>query len=209
MKDIVYILLIVMIIASILLIERFAYRNSTWAEVVKITFTDILSAVKTVLRWIIRGIIDFIKDLFRPEPTPKYRWQGDYLLAGDLRTIANDFANPLSDINIVVTGNSGTPMVGIAFTPKKAMTKDEVEDLTRILLERFRNYLRNMGFNWPSFGCFTNYRRCVEIYLYYAEFPEDMDNFRGRYLDTIAEPEKKDYGILRDDELERELTRVS
>lgn len=204
------ILIVTLAIAILILImEKYAHPELTIKEVAKVTLMDIGSVVKKLLKWIIRGIIDFIKDLFRPAPTPRYRWQGDYLLGGDLRAIADEFANPLSDINIVVTGNSGTPMVGITFTPKKVMTKDEVTDLTRILLERFRNYLRNMGLNWLSFGCFTNYRRCVEIYLYYAEFPEDMDNFRGRYLDTIAEPEKKDYGILRDEELERELTRVS
>ncbi len=129
-------------------------------------------------------------------------------LEEELRNVARPYSNIAFDIDIGSYFNSGTPFIGIHLIPHHKMEVKELNELTNLLLLKFRRYLLINNLGWKTFACFSSGHDFVRIYLYYAEVPEDLENFRYRYQMTIRENTDTDYGILEDDDLNKELDDV-
>ena len=172
-------------------------------EVAKITLNLLWDTIKTVLHW----IVDLIKDLFRPTKpaSAMQRWPGDYLLGQTLHSMVAKVVHPMADIDIMLHKISNVPAIVIYFTPEKTMSPDDVTILARGLLLRFRQFLANMGMKFPTFSSYTITRDFIEIYLFYAELPEDEVPFMNLYRDTTTAPIEEAFGEIYDDELEREF----
>jgi len=172
-------------------------------EVAKITLNLLWDTAKTVLHW----IVDLIKDLFRPTKSAPamQRWPGDYLLGQALHSMVAKVVHPMADIDIMLHKISNVPAIVIYFTPEKPMSPDDVTILARGLLLRFRQYLANMEMKFPTFSSYTITRDFIEIYLFYAELPEDETPFMNLFRDTTTPPIEEAFGEIYDDELEREF----
>lgn len=185
------------------LLEIILNPSKPLLEVAKITLNLLLDTTKTVLHW----IVDLIKDLFCPTKpvSAMQRWPGDYLLGQTLHSMVAKVVHPMADIDIMLHKISNVPAIVIYFTPEKPMSPDDVTILARGLLLRFRQFLANMGMKFPTFSSYTITRDFIEIYLFYAELPEDEAPFMNLYRDTTTPPVEESFGEIYDDELEREF----
>lgn len=140
---------------------------------------------------------------------PIVRHQFNLQLAQELKNVARPYTNIAFDIDVGASFNSGTPFVGIHFIPNNKFEVNELNEITGLLLLKFRRYLFVNGLHWRTFACFSSGHDFTNIYLYYAEVPEDIENFLYRYRMTIREKVAPDYGVLQDDELNKELENVN
>lgn len=129
-------------------------------------------------------------------------------LAEELRNVARPYSNTAFDIDVGAYLNSGTPFIGVHFIPHHKLDVKELNEVTNLLLLKFRRYLLINNLSWKTFACFSSGHDFVRVYLYYAEVPDDLENFRYRYKMTIRENTDADYGILEDDDLNKELDDV-
>lgn len=156
---------------------------------------------------IVRKTITDIVKAFVSEP--KVRHSFEMSLSDGLKQIAEAYVNKAFEITTVASFNSGTPFVGIHFVSKAKPTIDMLNDVSSLMLLKFRHYIMARNLNIQSFVAYSSSGNEVNIYIYYAEFPEDWDNLLYRYKLTIAEQSDLDYGFLEDDELNKELERIS
>ncbi|WP_053982729.1 hypothetical protein [Niameybacter massiliensis] len=129
-------------------------------------------------------------------------------LAEELKNVSRPYSNITFDIDIATSFNSGTPFIGVHFIPHHKMEVEELNEVTNLLLLKFRRYLLINNLSWKTFACFSSGHDFVRVYLYYAEVQEDSENFKYRYKMTIRENTDTDYGILEDDDLNKELDDV-
>ena len=129
-------------------------------------------------------------------------------LSDELKKVVSPYSNTAFDIGTVNTIHSGTPYIGIHFVPKEKMDMEKLNEVTRLTLLKFRHYLRSYQLSWRTFACFSSGQDYVNIFIYYEELPEDSECFNYRYKMTIIETSTPDYGILQDDELNKELANV-
>ncbi|GLB29155.1 hypothetical protein LAD12857_10780 [Lacrimispora amygdalina] len=127
--------------------------------------------------------------------------------AEELRKIAKPYSHPQFEIGVLTGFNFGAPFIGIHFVPRHTMEADELTEVTNLLLLKFRRYLLVNNLSWKTFSCFTNGQYSVNVYLYYAELPADMVNFKHRYKMILREKISPDYGVLQDDQLNEELNK--
>lgn len=205
--DNIDLLLVLISICFMLLLfyEAMTNPDKSMLDVAKTTATFILDVFKTLFRWMIHGSFDYIKDLFRPEPPKKQRWQGDYMLSQQLYAMVMNHVHPMADVDIMLYKISNVPAIVIYFTPAKNMSPDDVTLLARGLLVKFRQYLANRGMKFPTFSSYTICRDFTEIYLYYAELPEDKEPFLSLYRDTTVSPVPESFGEIYDEDLEQEF----
>lgn len=153
-----------------------------------------------------KAMTDFVKAFVNE---PKTRHYFEISLSDGLKQIAEAYVNKAFEITTVASFNSGTPFVGIHFVSKAKPNIDMLNDVSSLMLLKFRHYIMARNLNIRSFVAYSSSGNEVNIYIYYAEFPEDWDNLLYRYKLTIAEQSDLDYGFLEDDELNKELERIS
>ncbi len=129
-------------------------------------------------------------------------------LAIELRNVARPYSNTAFDIDVFATSNSGTPYIGINFIPSKKYEIEELNEITSLLQLKFRRYMLVNELNLKSFSCFSSGHDFINVFLYYAELPEDIENFMYRYRMTLKEKVDTDYGLLQDEDLNKELQNV-
>lgn len=174
-----------------LLIEKLFHWNYSVVQVAQCFRQDILSIAKVLLdQEIVRYVFD-------------------NSLADDLRMVAKPYSNIAFDIDVVKSTSSGTHFVGLHFIPRKNMTKEELTEVSNLLLLKFRRYLWVNNLHWRTFVTFKSGSDFVNVFLYYAERKEDHDNFMYRYRMSIQEEIETDFGTLQDDELNKEIENVN
>jgi len=102
----------------------------------------------------------------------------------------------------------GAPFIGIGFVPKAKYTPDEINTLCRLLSLKFKQYLQAYGLNWKFFSVYHVSDDCIQIRLYYTEFSSDSQAFFRQYRVAVKQKSAPDFGVLRDEALDKELNRV-
>lgn len=102
----------------------------------------------------------------------------------------------------------GAPFIGIGFVPKAKYTSEELNTLCKLLSLKFRQYLQAYGLNWKLFPVYHISDDCIQIRLYYNEFASDSQAFFRQYRVAVKQKSAPDFGVLRDEALDKELNRV-
>lgn len=126
----------------------------------------------------------------------------------ELRKVARPYSNSAFGIEVVKRIHYKTPFIGISFVPAHEMNEEELNEVTKLLLLKFRQYLGVHNLRWKNFSSFNSGELYVNIFLYYAELPEDRANFLKRYQMILREKAELNYGLLEDDSLNKELKNV-
>lgn len=184
-------LIIVLLFFLALLMEKLLHMSYTLEQVVYQLKSDIGIVAKALTSK------EVVRHIFNTQ------------LAEELRNVARPYSNTAFDIDVGAYFNSGTPFVGVHFIPHHKLEVEELNQVANLLLLKFRRYLLINALNWKTFTCFSSGHNFVKVYLYYAEMPEDIESFMYRYRMTIKEKVAPDYGILQDDELNKELENVN
>lgn len=185
------IMVIVLLFILALLVEKLLHMSFSLEQLVHQLKSDIKIVVKALMS----------------KPVTRHKFNSR--LAEELRCVARPYSNTAFDIDVGAYFDSGTPFIGIHLVPHHQMEVEELNEVTNLLLLKFRRYLLVKSLNWKTFACFSSGHDFVNVYLYYAEIPDDIENFMHRYRATIKEKVAPDYGILQDDDLNKELKNVN
>lgn len=187
----IFIVVLFLILCIGLLVEKMLHSDFTLTQITFQLKKDIKSIVKALIGQ------EMVRHIFTP------------VLAEELRKVAKPYSNTAFEIDVVASANSGTHFVGLHFVPKQALTKDELVEVSNLLLLKFRRYLWINDLQWKTFVCFKSGNDFVNVYIYYSELDEDSDNFIYRYKMSIREEIEPDFGTLQDNELNKELENVN
>jgi len=102
----------------------------------------------------------------------------------------------------------GVPVIRISFVPVRPFTEEELQKLCRLLSLKFRQYCQNSGLSWRHFVEYHLMGDGIVLNLYYCEFKSDYQSFMRRYRVSIREKANRDFGVLRDENLDKELKNV-
>ena len=104
--------------------------------------------------------------------------------------------------------HDGVPYIGISFVPKRQYTREDVNRLCQLLCLKFRQYIQAYGLNWKVFTAFHLLDETVQVRVYYTEFSTDVQPFFKHYRIAVKHRTAHDFGLLRDEALEKELNHV-
>lgn len=152
-----------------------------------------------------QDIRKFIKATFS-EPLDRHVF--DITLTNDIKMVTKPYVKSGFEIQLVNKLFRNVPVVGIRFVPDHVLEEIELQELIRLLLIKFREYMAYYGFNWNIFASYSVGSDYVNIYIYYAEMECDIHPFVNVYRQAVRQKVDKSGGILRDEELEVELKHV-
>lgn len=179
------------ILAIALVIEKLLHKSFTLKQVVEQLKIDVTTVAKALFSE------PQIRHTFFPE------------LSVDLRAVAEPYSLPSFDIDVGNYMDRGTPTVVINFVPHKNLSVDELNEVSSLLLLKFRRYLIIHNLNWKTFAVYKSFNGYIFVYLYYAEMQEDIAAFNYNHQQAIKEKSDVDYGTLQDDGLNKELDNVN
>ena len=139
---------------------------------------------------------------------PKVRHTFDVTLANDIQVITKPYAKKGFEIKTQNGIVRNVPTIGIRFVPDHELDDGEMQELTRLLRLKFKEYVQFYNLKWNIFARYTKGTDYTFILLYYAEWEEDMRPFLNLYRQEIRKAVDKNGGVLRDTELEEELRHV-
>lgn len=148
----------------------------------------------------------FVKAIFSK---PQIRHVFDITLIDDIKMVAKPYVKAGFEMQLANKLFRNVPVIAIRFVPDHILEENELQELVRLLLIKFREYMAYYGFNWKIFGTYSVGSDYVTIFIYYAEWECDMHPFVNVYRQMVRHKVDKSGGILRDKELEEELKRVS
>lgn len=148
----------------------------------------------------------FVKALFSE---PQIRHIFDITLTDDIKMVTKPYVKHGFEIQLSNKLFKNVPVIAIRFVPDHPLEESELQELVGLLLIKFREYMAYYGFNWKNFGTYSVGSDYVTIFIHYAEWECDMHHFVNVYRQTVRHKVDKSGGILRDEELEEELKRVS
>ena len=147
----------------------------------------------------------FVKAIFTE---PQYRHVFDITLSNDIKAVVKPYAKAGFEVQLKNELFKNVPVVGVRFVPDHILEDEELQELVRLLVIKFKEYMGYYGLNWKVFGTYSVGSDYVCIYLYYAEWKCDLHPFVNVYRQTVRQKMHKNGGILRDEELEAELKHV-
>lgn len=100
------------------------------------------------------------------------------------------------------------PVFKISLVLSKKLEQDEYLNLCRLVQLKFSEYLELNRFNWMHFIEYHVVNETLVLYIFYSEFKEDAQPFKNRYHKMVRRLASKDFGVLRDEALEKELKDV-
>ncbi|MCY6356613.1 hypothetical protein [Clostridium sp. ZS2-4] len=153
-----------------------------------------------------QDVMKFVKALFSEQ---QIRHTFDITIVNDIKAVTKPYAKAVFQIKLVNDLFRNVPVVGIRFVPDHELEEAELQELMRLLLIKFREYMAYYGLNWEVFVTYSVGRDYVDVYIYYAEWECDMHPFANVYRQTVRQKSNKSGGILRDEELEAELKHVN
>ncbi|NFO34608.1 hypothetical protein FDB37_13485 [Clostridium botulinum] len=133
----------------------------------------------------------------------------DVTLTNDIKMVIKPYVKAGFEIQLINKLFRNVPVVGIRFVPDHELEEVELQELIRLLLIKFREYMDYYGLNWKVFVTYSVGRDYVDVYIYYAEWECDIHPFANVYRQTVLQKINKSGGILRDEELEAELKHVN
>lgn len=139
---------------------------------------------------------------------PKKRHAFDFTLVDDIKLVTKPYAKAGFDIQLANQMFRNVPVIAVRFVPDHSLEKDELQELVKLLLIKFREYMAYYGVNWRNFGTYSIGSDYTNIFLYYAEWESDWPSFINAYRQMIRQKAGKSGGILRDEKLDEELKRV-
>ncbi|KAB1434311.1 hypothetical protein [Candidatus Galacturonibacter soehngenii] len=148
----------------------------------------------------------FVSAVFRE---PQIRHTFDITLANDIKMVTKPYAKAGFEIQLGNNLFRNVPAVGIRFVPDHVLEEAELQELIRLLLIKFKEYIGYYGLNWRVFATYSVGSDYANVYIYYAEWECDLHPFANVYRQTVRHKIDKSGGILRDEELEAELKHVN
>ena len=139
---------------------------------------------------------------------PKKRHAFDFTLVDDIKLVTKPYAKAGFDIQLANQMFRNVPVIAVRFVPDHSLEKDELQELVKLLLIKFREYMAYYGVNWRNFGTYSIGSDYTNIFPYYAEWESDWPSFINAYRQMIRQKAGKSGGILRDEKLDEELKRV-
>lgn len=183
--------LIVILLSFGLLFEKALHQEETAEQIAK----RFKNNIKTI-----------IKVLFTKE---KDRHVFDISLFEGMKEVAQPYHNgAFEDIYNICMYHS-VPCLEFIFVPRGNITDEELQEVTSLLLLKFRDYLFINKLNYLSFAMYQLDNNRIVVTIYYAEFKEDVKPFKSLYRRIIDEHTDHDYGVLHDADLDKELNNVS
>lgn len=151
-----------------------------------------------------RDLVDIIKGFFEK---PKIRHIFEEGFANELRNVIKPFLACGMDIDI---GNfyNPIPCIIIEFVPAKPMVEEEMDIVCQRVRSKFKRYITARNIQMKYFTSYTQGPDTAQIYIYYAEFDTDLSPLRNRYQEIVREKKGADLGLLRDDDLDKELKEI-
>lgn len=146
-----------------------------------------------------------IKILFTKE---KVRHVFDIALYEDICEILAEYKHSGFEIDSAYGIRESLPYYAIAFVPQGSYDDTVMQSITDLVLLKFRDYITLYDLPFLSFAAYHMIKGRLYIALYYSEFPEDMEPLKVKYKRAIVRKTSKNYGILRDPELDKELNLV-
>lgn len=139
---------------------------------------------------------------------PKVRRVFDADFCDECKCIVAPFSAAGMDIDICQVDINGAPGLGVQFVPNKQMDVQELQTVTDRLKIKCRRYLAINNLPWRTFAVYSAGPNYVRIYVHYEEFPEDTAAFEKRYKAVVKEAVGQDFGCLRDEELDKQLSNI-
>lgn len=159
-------------------------------------------SLKQLVHQLKSDMYTIIKALFSSEPI---RHIFDLQLVEELKSVVREYALPTFDIDVFNDMYNGSPIVAVCFVPKNKLEKEQLEEASQYVLLKFKRYLMIHNLNWRVFVTYKKINEYVHIYIFYAEFTDDINSFNKNYKQAIKEKSDVDYGTLQDDDLNKEL----
>lgn len=182
---------LVLLLFSIgLLIEKMVHNEYSLYQLTQQLRKDMVTIIKALLGKPVRHI-------FHPQ------------LAEEFKKVVKPYVNPAFETGAYCDYNYKPPFVGIQFVPNHLLESEELIELCDLLLLKFRQYLAINNFNWRNFVYFNTGQNYINVYIYYEELPEDTEPFLERYRMALREKVTPDYGMVYDEELDKELEKES
>ena len=146
-----------------------------------------------------------IKDFFS---IPKVRHHFDFTLSDDFVNVVKPYSRKEFNIELHNGIIHNVPAIGIRFVPDHALTESEILELIKLLKIKFKEYLTFNMLNWQQYSSYSVGEEYTTIFIYYAEFEQDIQPFKKLYCQQIHRKIASNPVILRDKELEKELKNV-
>lgn len=185
-----FIIIILLLITSSLLIEKILHPSYSLKKVVYQFKKDVKCIFTAFMA------------------TEPVRHTFDITLKDELSNIVEPYKHDAFEIEFGFVLIQNVPTICVRFVPKKKLSKEELIELSHLLLLKFRRYLILHGFNWRTFVDYRTDEYYVYINIHYAEYKEDHQNIILLYRQTIRQKSDIDYGVLHDEDLNKELKNV-
>ena len=152
-----------------------------------------------------KDLVDIIKGFFEK---PKIRYIFEGCLTNELKNVIMPFLACGMDIDI---GNFYNPLpyIIIEFVPAKPMAEEEMDIVCQRVRSKFKRYITARNLPMKYFTSYTQGPETAQIYIYYGEFDTDMIPLRERYREIVQEKRGSDLGLLRDDDLDKEIKEIN
>lgn len=201
-----FVFFVIIIIGGGLVTESYMHQREKDAYILsRYLFADIGKILKALLRvmW------EKLKDCFRK---PVIRHYYDESIWPMLINTVTPYANPAFDVGVRVAWD-GEPeksavYMRIEYIAARNLTKQEREDAAQLALVQLRGYLNARLMDWPVFVAYISNGKKEVIKIYYLELEKDKEHFQKRYSTAIKEQSSNHIGVLRDAELDEELSGV-
>ena len=126
----------------------------------------------------------------------------------DYLKILAEYAHTAFKPTCLASFRDGVPFIRIVFVMNRLFTREEVETLCNLLTLKLNQYLMAYGLSWRIFAEYYIHESELAIYMYYCEFKEDLPSFQRLYRIAVRRKTSSEYGMLHDEELDREVNHV-
>ncbi len=161
--------------------------------------TQATKALKSDIRNVFKALVE----------KEQIRHTFDNTLSDDINTITKPYSNIGFEIYIRRNELRGCPAISVSFVPNHTLEDLELQELSRLLVIKFKEYTAYYKSNWQVFAMYTVGSDYVNIYIVYSEFKSDIESFTNLYRYNVRQKTTTLGGILRDPELEAELKNVN
>lgn len=197
------IIIVICFIIVGLLSEKLMHMNESSVERLTIY---LLSDIKAI----IGGFLKFIVSLVKKER--QYHIFDETLVIGLKNTVAEYTAKGFDvECSVFRDTDPQTPIryISVRFPVKCQFTEDLLEQISFLEWEQFKRYLCSKNLPWKSFSAYNYDRKYLRVLIYYAEFPDEERYLQAKYEMRVKQNASSSSGVIKDEELEKELADVN
>lgn len=129
-------------------------------------------------------------------------------IGGKPKTVVEPYSAVGIEIEVGQVIKDGAPCYGVWFVPNKKLSVQELQRVTDLVKICVRRHLIIHGLPWRTFASYEVGPEYVTVYVYYEEFAKDTAAFENRYRAAVKEAVGLDFGCLRDEDLDRQLSNI-